>query len=133
MAKAIGGDFMGSVIISIGALWTGPKASKFKSLSLNKPNAKYTLDDIESVQEMSYEVAKSFAASAVGAGAGMLVLGGFGLVAGAIVSGNNKRKVVTSIKFKDGRHVVFAIKPDDKPYQCLKLAAVENKIYKSVI
>ena len=125
--KSVGGEFSGGCDIRIGVLWTGPKAKKFKGIRTFKPKTNYTPSEIVSVKEMGREQVKSFLGSAVGAGAGTLLFGGIGLVAGAL-AGGNRNKTLVAVEFSDGKKIAFLVKQNDKLYQCLKLFASEKQM-----
>ena len=76
--------------------------------------------DLEVVEEMSPEKTKSFLGSAGGALVGGALLGGVGLVAGAL-AGGNKKKIIFAAKFKDGRKFVGTT--NSKTFVELKAAA----------
>ena len=118
----IGGDFIGRGGLRFGVLWTGPRAGKFKGFKFSKPRKKYSHKEVVKVTEISQEQAKSFLGASAAAGAGALLLGGIGLVAGAL-AGGNKHRVIVGVEFKDGKKAAFSINPKNKPYACLKLFA----------
>ena len=122
-----GGDFVGKGTLDIGALWTGPKASKFNGFTFARPKTRYTASDVISLTELRQEQGKSFAGTAVAAGAGALLFGGIGLLAGALGGGNTSHTVV-AVRFRDGKTVVFSIDSQDKAFMCLKLYSLENDL-----
>jgi hypothetical protein len=123
--KCLGGDYIGNGGIHFGALWSGPKADKFQGISFSMPKKKYAPSEIVKLTELGQEQAKSFLGASVAAGAGALLFGGIGLVAGAL-AGGNKHNTMAAIEFADGKKAAFSIDPNNKPYICLKLYALEK-------
>lgn len=123
--KCIGGDFIGSGDIHFGVLWLGPKADKFQGFSFSMPKQRYAPSDVVKLTEMGQEQVKSFLGASVAAGAGALLLGGIGLVAGAL-AGGNKHNSLVAVEFADGKKAAFSIDPSNKPYICFKLYALER-------
>ena len=123
----IGGDFIGKGSLRFGVLWFGPSPRKFKGFKFSKPRKRYSRSDVVKVTEMGQEQAKSFVGASAAAGAGALLLGGIGLVAGAL-AGGNKHKIIVGVEFADGKKAAFSIKPNNKPYACLKLYAIKKNL-----
>lgn len=123
--KCVGGDFMGNGGIRFGILWWGPSANKFQGMTFSTPKKKYKATEIVRLTEMGQEQAKSFLGAAAAAGAGALLFGGIGLIAGAL-AGGNKHKILVASEFSDGKKAAFFIDPQNKPYICLKLYALEK-------
>lgn len=125
--KCIGGDFIGNGGLHFGVLWSGPKAEKFDGFSFSTPEKRYAPSELTKLSEIGQEQAKSFLGASVAAGAGALLFGGIGLVAGAL-AGGNKHNTIAAVEFSDGKKAAFPIDPNCKPYMCLKLYALEKKI-----
>ena len=111
--------------IRFGALWTGPKARKFKGISFSKPKKKYSPSEVIKLAEMGQEQAKSFKGPSAAPGADVPFFYGIGLLVDAL-AGGNKHKTIVAVEFADGRKAAFSIDPNNKPYACLKLYAIEN-------
>lgn len=128
-ANAIAGDYSGNTEICIGTLWSGPKSDKFYGINfLDAKGIKYEPANIKRVVHLSTESSKSFAGAAVTGIAGGLLLGGAGLIAGALVGGRKKLQK-TGIEFNDGRKVIIEQTSDNKAFQCLILYAKEKGIF----
>lgn len=125
--KCIGGDFLGGGGLRFGVLWSGPKADKFDGFGFSTPKKRYAPSDLVKLSEIGQEQAKSFLGASVAAGAGALLFGGIGLLAGAL-AGGNKHNTIAAVEFSDGKKAAFSIDPNCKPYMCLKLYALEKQI-----
>lgn len=133
-ANAIAGDYTGKTQICTGVLWSGPKADKFQGIDFLASKitgltsgVKYEPSQVKRVIQLSTESTKSFAGSAMAGLAGGLLLGGAGLVAGAL-AGGKKSLLKIGIEFNDGCKVILEQTSDDKPLQCLLLFAREKGI-----
>jgi hypothetical protein len=125
MAKAIAGDFAGRVDIKTTKLFfSSPAADIFKGIHFPDAgsSAKYTPEQIKKVIQLSSESSKSFSGSALTGIAGGLLLGGAGLVAGALAGGRNTISRI-GVEFDDGSKVVLEQEFNDKYLQCLLLYA----------
>lgn len=127
IVQCVGGHYIGRASIQSGISLTGAKASKFTGLTFTQPKQRYLPHDIVRLTEMQYEQAKSFAGTAAAAGAGVLLFGGIGLLAGAL-AGGKKQLVIVVLDFFDGKQVAFATPANDYAYLCLKLYAIENDL-----
>lgn len=125
--KVVGGDFTGACYIKFGVLWSGPQAAKFGGICFATPKTEYSPSDVVRVKELQQEQCKSFLGASVAAGAGAMLLGPVGLLAGAL-AGGNRQSTVVGVEFSDGRKVLISINPNNKPYQCMKLFAIEKNI-----
>ncbi|MGF1645073.1 MAG: hypothetical protein ACFCUJ_15655 [Thiotrichales bacterium] len=123
--KCVGGDFIGDGGIQFGVLWSGPVADKFHGISFSMPKKKYTPSEVVKMTEMGQEQTKSFLGASIAAGAGALLFGGVGLIAGAL-AGGNKHNTFVGVEFSDGKKAAFSIDPNNRPYICLKLYALEK-------
>ncbi|BBA70046.1 hypothetical protein [Geobacter sulfurreducens] len=122
LAKAVAGDFTGSTAIETGVLWGGISGEKFKGLTFIDAKAKYKPDQIVKVVQLSEEKTKSFLGSAVAGVAGGLLLGGAGLLAGALVGGK-KTLARIGIEFSDGCKVIIEQAPDNAHLKCFLMYA----------
>lgn len=133
-ANAVAGDYYGKTSICTGMLWSGPKAEKFQGIDFLASKitglasgVKYEPSQIKRVIQLSSESSKSFAGSAMTGLAGGLLLGGAGLIAGALAGGRKSMQKI-GIEFSDGCKVILEQTSDDKPLQCLLLFAREKGI-----
>lgn len=126
--KVIAGDFEGRVEIKIGALWAGPKASKFKGFNM-QPGHKYKPEDLRRIVYLSEESSKSFLSGAVRGVAGGLLLGGVGAIAGVMSAGNKTKLANYGVELVDGKKFIMAQSPKDKVLLCMLAYAKERGIY----
>lgn len=120
--KVLAGDFEGSVEIKIGALWTGPKASKFKGFNMY-PGFKYKPEDIKRIVYLSDESSKSFLSGAVRGVAGGLLLGGVGAIAGVMSAGSKTKIANYGVELMDGKKFIMAQSPNNKHLLCMIYSA----------
>ena len=129
LIECIGGDYSGKGGIRFGALWTGPKARKFKGISFSQPKKNYSPSEVIKLEEMGQEQAKSFIGASAAPGADIPFFYGIGFVVDAL-AGGKKHKTIVAVEFADGKKAAFSIDPNNEPYVCLKLYAIENGLIK---
>lgn len=121
MAKAVAGDFSGRVDIKTKSLFfSTPTADNFNGIHFPDAgsHAKYTPEQIKKVVQLSSESSKSFLGSALTGVVGGLLLGGAGLIAGAL-AGGKKTVARIGLEFDDGCKVIIEQEIDDKYLQCV--------------
>jgi hypothetical protein len=129
LSRAIAGDHLGNVVITIGLLWAGPEASKFKGLDFIDANIKYSSDEIVQVVKLDPGQANSKSDAITSGIAGALVFGLVGAIAGAS-SGGKVQVDRFGIEFSNGKKVVIENTPNEKSLQCLLMWAEDKGIYK---
>ncbi|BEH11233.1 hypothetical protein GSUET_28450 [Geobacter sulfurreducens subsp. ethanolicus] len=122
--KAVAGDYSGDVGIKTKVMWSGISADKFQSLTFIKAKTEYKPEQIIRVVHLSEEKTKSFLGSAVTGIAGGLLLGGAGLLAGALVGGK-KTLARIGVEFSDGCKVILEQEPDNAQLKCFLMYAKE--------
>ena len=126
--KAVQGDYLGSALIKIGALWNGPEADKFKGIEFFESKAKHTPDEIVKVVKLESGESTSAGAAITKGLAGGLVFGLAGVIAGA-ANGGKVAVERYGIEFTNGKKVIIEQEPNDKLIQCLILYAKKKGIY----
>lgn len=127
LAKAVAGDYSGSASIDTKTLWREITPDRFKGLTFISAKAEYKPEHITRVVQLSEEKTKSFLGSALTGVAGGLLLGGAGLIAGALVGGK-KTLARIGIEFSDGRKVILEQSPDNAQLKCFLMYAKEAGI-----
>lgn len=117
LAKAVVGDFQGSTSIDTKVLWYGTTPDKFKGITFITAKAQYNPDQISRVVQLSEEKARSFLGTAVKGAVGGLLLGGVGLLAGALVGGKNTMLRI-GIELSDGKKVIIEQDADNAQLKC---------------
>ena len=127
--KIVAGDYEGSVEIKIGALWSGPKAEKFKGLRV-KSGTTYAPKDLMRVVHLNEESSTSFLGGAVRGVAGALLLGGVGAIAGVFSASGKSKIVLYGLELIDGKKFIISCSHKDKAFMCLLAYAKEQDIFK---
>ena len=107
--KVIAGDYIGKQVLGGGVAQAGISIGFVKQLYLNKTT-------VESYEVISDEHQKSAASGAVKGIVGGALLGGVGMIAGAM-SAKEKGVYTVAIQFKDGKKSLLEV--DEKLYKAI--------------
>lgn len=107
--KVIAGDYIGKQVLGGGVAQAGISIGFVKQLYLNKTT-------VESYEVISDEHQKSAASGAVKGIVGSALLGGVGMIAGAM-SAKEKGVYTVAIQFKDGKKSLLEV--DEKLYKAI--------------
>jgi hypothetical protein len=100
MAKIIGGDFKGHIMMTTGWMGLRPKGDTFKGIHIAGQPNDIPREEITRVKQLQTETVGGGAAASLG---GALAFGVVGAVAGAA----GKKERTWGIEFKDGRKMIF--------------------------